>query len=383
MSGKQGPQKTRLVAALEGGAQGPPAFAPLYLDLYLEPLRRHRLAEVYAELAEGDSSLRLSHSEEIEAQLEAFARACAVLAEQPAWLPTRLGSGREALETVKVTFPTGKCLRHTPRRREPEDLLAPYDASVPDVWDAGGLPEIEDLRREPVPSARELIEAGKTEFPSRALERFGESYLLTASLGSPLWHAYSRLGFLGMMVALRERPDVLEALCELSLRQSLAQAEALRHAGIPCIYVEECLSSADLISPEDYLKIAYPPTRDLIHGLKQLGLRVVYYYCGSPASRLEHLGALQADALAFEESKKGFVIDLGQIRAELGPQQLLYGNTSAVLLRDGSPERIAADVRRQWDAAGPRLVVSMGSPATPDTPPAKLDALARGAAELT
>ena len=102
MSGEQGPQKKRLVAALEGGSPAPPAFA----------------------------------------------RACAVLAEQPAWLPTRLGSGREALETVKVTFPTGKCLRHTPRRREPEDLLAPYDASVPDVWDAGDLPEVEDLRRD-------------------------------------------------------------------------------------------------------------------------------------------------------------------------------------------------------------------------------------------
>ena len=108
-----------------------------------------------------------------------------------------------------------------------------------------------------------------------------------------------------------------------------------------------------------------------------MGFRVVYYYCGSVEGRLEYLAHLPADALAFEESKKGFTIDLGRIREALGSDRLLFGNTDAVLLRDGSAAQIAAEVARQYAAAGPRFVVSQGSPATLDTPPEKLDVLGR------
>jgi hypothetical protein len=372
-----------LLTALDGGAPVPPPPAPIYLDLYLEPVRHRKLAEVYAELAEGESHLRLSFDEEMEARAEAVARSIDVFGQAPAWLPLSAGPSREQAEGVKVTFPPGRCLWHAPGRAEPVDLLAPHDPAMRDLWDTGvDLPDPAQLRAQPIAPADERIAAGHAELPRRAAQRLGERVLPIGSVGTPFWHCYSRLGFMGMMTALRQAPEVMLAACEVGLRESVAVAGVFWEAGLRAIFVEECFSSADLISEEDYLRFAYPSTRELLAALREMGFRTVYYFCGAVESRLQHLAGLPASALAFEESKKGFTVDIGRIRQEIGPQMPLLGNVSAVMLRDGSERQIAADLARQYEAAGPRYIPSIGSPATPDTPPAKIDLFVRAARGL-
>jgi uroporphyrinogen-III decarboxylase len=146
-------------------------------------------------------------------------------------------------------------------------------------------------------------------------------------------------------------------------------------SGIRCLFVEECLSSSDLISEADYLKFCYPFTRDLLQFAREAGLHIVYYFCGGIRGRLEHLAALPAHALAFEESKKGFLIDLGEVRRAVGPERPLLGNLAATLLRDGAAEQITRAVAEQYREAGPLLAMSCGSPVTLDTPPEKVDML--------
>ena len=374
----------RLLAALDGGAPVPPPTAPLYLSLYLEPRRRKLLAQVYAQMAEGESSLRLTFDDEIEARLEALGRATALFNDPPAWIPVGLGPSRAGVHGAKVTFPPGQCVWYPPGGGAPTDYLAFFDNRAPDLWEAAAdLPDVAEIISERSEQrAQDLIEAGCAEYTARAVQRFGRHFVPTASLGSPFWHCYARLGFSGMMRALRERPELIGPITANDLHSSLENARAVWHAGVRCIFVEECLSSSDLISVDDYTRFAYPPTRDLIAGLKDIGFHVVYYFCGGIEGRVEHLAQLPADALAFEESKKGFVIDLGEIRDQMGPEPLLFGNTDVVLIRDGTQEQIAADVARQYAQAGPRFVASIGSPATLDTPPEKLDMLMRAAESL-
>ncbi len=120
----------------------------------------------------------------------------------------------------------------------------------------------------------------------------------------------------------------------------------------------------------------------MLEECRQIGLQTVFYHCGAVEGRLDLLAGSAADALAFEESKKGFVVDLARIRREIGPDKVLFGNTDVVLVRDGSPERIAADVQRQYAEAGPRFVASIGSPLTLDTDEEKIAALAEAAESL-
>lgn len=371
----------RLLASLRGEVVGPPPAAPIYLQLYLEPRRRRLLAEVYAEMAEGEDCLRLTFEEEIEARLEALDRAAAVFSYPPAWLPISLGPSRQSVHGCKVVLGSGKCNWYAPGGGAPTDLLAPFDNRHGDVWEREGEPpDIEELAHiSPAYTAEGLADAGCLEYTTRAVHRFSGRFLPYASLGAPFWHCYERLGFSGLVSGLRERPELVDACAKADLSAMLQHAAALRKAGVGCVFVEECLSSADLISEEDYRQHALPTTRELLCGLKDLGFCVVYYFCGSVERRLEHLAGLPADALAFEESKKGFIIDLARIRQTVGAERLLFGNVDAVLLRDGSYEQIARATAEQHEAAGPRYVVSQGSPATLDTPPEKLDMLVRAA----
>ncbi|MGQ9732914.1 MAG: uroporphyrinogen decarboxylase family protein, partial [Candidatus Zipacnadales bacterium] len=208
----------------------------------------------------------------------------------------------------------------------------------------------------------------------------GDEYALYCSLSAPYPAAYRMLGFSGLMVALKEAPDMVTAIAERQLTNSLAAATAAREAGLGIVFVEEWACSADLISPQDYLTFAWPFERDLCAGLERLGFSTVFYFCGPLQDRLEHLCCLAAEALAFEESKKGWTIDLQQVRSQVGEQRCLFGNLDVRKVRDLSPMALQAEVHDMIEKVGPSaFITSIGSPLTLDTPPTKVNALIQAA----
>jgi len=146
-------------------------------------------------------------------------------------------------------------------------------------------------------------------------------------------------------------------------------------AGVQYLWLEECLSSADLISPRDYERFAFATTGPYIAEAKRLGLTVVLYYCGDVMSRLPWLKRLGMDALAVEESKKGFSVDIADVIAEVGDTCCVFGNVDAVqVMLEGTRATIEAEVHRQLrlgrQAGG--FVLCQGSPFTLDTPAEKV-----------
>jgi uroporphyrinogen-III decarboxylase len=78
---------------------------------------------------------------------------------------------------------------------------------------------------------------------------------------------------------------------------------------------------------------------------------------------------LPFDALAFEEDRKGYGIDLAKVRRIVGSDRVLFGNIDALFLETASDRELLLEVRRQIAVGGPadRFVVSTGSPLTPRT----------------
>lgn len=371
--------------ALQGETGGPVPVAPLYLGLYLEPRRRLALAEVYRELATGDGELVLGFEQAVAARLAAWQRVWDALPERPHWTPVTPGPSRAALEGTRVALEGEHCFVFPPGAAEPAtDLLAFYDNRHGDIWEQPGAPrteaEVEALG--PVPQPETWLDSGAAIEPRHLMERYGQEHLPVAACGSPFWVSHGLFGFAGLMTNLRENPRVLLKAAERYLQQMASYGQAVRAIGIPAMFVEECFTGSDLISRADYLRFCYPFTRDLLAALKETGLLVTFYHTGGVESRLDLLAALPCDAVAFEEGKKGLYLDLGRIRREIGPEKVLFGNLDVVLVRDGSEEEIAAEVQRQYRAAGPRYIVSPGSPLTLDTPPEKLGMLARAARGL-
>jgi len=181
-----------------------------------------------------------------------------------------------------------------------------------------------------------------------------------------------------------DRPDLVRHAAERGLQQLAVTLDYYRALGVDCVFMEECLSSADLLSQRQYDEFVFPTTRAALEAVRAHGFKSVFYMCGDVMPRIDRVAELPFDAFAVEESKKGFVLEIGEVRRVLGPKPTLFGNIDVRLVRDGARGEIAREVRRQRTAAGTdgRFVLSIGSPFTLDTPPHKIDLLTEVTREL-
>jgi len=233
---------------------------------------------------------------------------------------------------------------------------------------------IDDIDRILAPSGSpepgEINWHGRDEITRAMLEEFGGSLYTNYSVSSPLWSCYGLWGYELMMTNVATRPELVKHACERYLERSIEGVRAAVSLGADAVWIEECLT--DQVNPEAFSSLNVPATRRLVEEIRLRGLKSIYYYCGDPAGKWEHIIAIGADALALEEGKKGFTNDIGQVAEMMRGRCVLFGNIDAVhVLQDGSDETLRAHILRQIEAAranGRRFVMSAGSPVTPGTP---------------
>jgi len=193
---------------------------------------------------------------------------------------------------------------------------------------------------------------------------------LYSQIQSPLWSLYELLGFEGMMIFLVQDRDLAEYAGRRilhNLKQTIQESAAM---GVDAIWIEEALT--DQISPALYSDLNIPLIQECVSEIRNCGIKSIYYYCGNPNDRLDAIFQVGSDALHFEESKKGFTIDIEKIAEKMNGQYTLFGNLDSIhVLQDASEDELQAEIRRQRKAGlsnASRFVMSTGSPITPRTP---------------
>ena len=217
-------------------------------------------------------------------------------------------------------------------------------------------------------------EDGRHELPRILLERFGAEKYALVHVGSPYWPCHALWGFEGMMVGLVDFPELIERATRRLLEDAIGQVSAFSAAGADCVWIEECMT--DMVSPEQYARFCLPHLRELTDAIRGAGLRSTHYFCGNPHGKWDLLLDTGADALALEESKKGFEIDIAAVADRVAGRMTLFGNLDSIhLLEKGTDQELRHEVSRQLDAGrrnGSRFVMSVGSPVTPNTPLARV-----------
>ena len=177
------------------------------------------------------------------------------------------------------------------------------------------------------------------------------------------------LGFDSTMVGFLEAPEIIHEVSRLGMPRNRAHWKAVRKAGVGLVQVSE-YTWGGLISPEVYGEFIAPYTRELIDFYHDIGFKVLLYVMGNIHGVLDQIAAYPFDALAIEEGRKDYDLDVGEIRRRLGDERVLFGNVSCMQVVEGRPEEILAEVRRQIAVAGRsgRFVVSIGEPLPQGTP---------------
>lgn len=364
-----------MLRTLEGKPADVVPFAPLYLDIYLRSRSLRLTFDRLWRLTE-EGPLSLGFESWLKLQLEIQLEVYSVFKEPHDWILLPRGITRRRVEGSKVKRENYSLVRETqagervPIPREQPPFRQGIDKEiVPRSRD-----DIDELLPRDTPKA--LLNDGYAELPRRFKRHITElAYIIC---GSPFLMAYPLLGFSGMMRTMVEEPSIFERLLSCLLEKQLANIELWKQMGAETLFVEEAFASRDIISEKHYEHFCFPFTRDLIKGIRDAGLSVVLYFTGDPTNRLGYLRELHPSALAFEESKKGFYIDIAEIRKELGYEECLFGNLDVALIERDGGSKIKREVERQIKQAGPgKFVLSVGSPPTPPTLPSKLDLLSR------
>ena len=249
-------------------------------------------------------------------------------------------------------------------------------------WDESTMPTRD--RRDRIADTPEKIDAalalpsgapedvcrdGRDDLAGLMLAELGGSLYPAQGVAAPLSCTYELWGFESMMVMLATRPDLVDyAVGRLLARavHHVREAAALSAAGL---WVEDAFT--DQISPAAFERFNVTYLRPLTDEIRRLGMKSIYYYCGDPRGKWDLVRAIGADAYAFEESKKGFEIEIEEIVHRFDGHTVL-GNLDAIgVLQQGTEEQLRAEVERQvaiGRRSGVRFVMCLGNPVTPETP---------------
>jgi hypothetical protein len=387
--------KERMIKALRGEQVDVYPVAPAYPSLFLADFEQAFYAEQYRLRLRGRTSYPVQYEEDIQLRKQAFYQSYGVFKARPDWMEVHRGASRAWAGRTEMVLQDGQvCYRDIESgvRAVVKDIYIPagdsrlvsQNASVQDVWDTSdqidSQEQIDELM--PLVKAEELLERGDFDYPRQVVADYGDEYFLSTVLDTPFSNAYDYLGFQGLMLFQHDRPDLLHYMLERNLSLTKEVMKGWAASGIHGVYAEEVFTGADIISQRSYDEFVFPYNQTYFEFMSKLGLLPIHYVCGNIIPRLERISQLAIAAVAAEESKKNFKIELAEIVKGVRGRVAVFGNIDAIQYGlHASLDEAAGEVRRQirTGVQAKGFVVSTGSPLPLDSNPRLVDTMVKTA----
>jgi uroporphyrinogen-III decarboxylase len=383
-----------MLAAMSGRAGDGVPVAPCYPNIYLRRFEWQAYLDLYRARLGDATEYPVTPEEDnriiFESKLESFK----AWRELPDWIGVTRGPARATQMHSVVRARDGEFFLIDWSKQTETNLsaLAQGESNelmsgrMQDLATSHELTFAQVDARVPVVPKAELLASGAFDVARRIIAEFQGRMFLHAVLSTPYTSAKYVVGFDNMLTGMRTAQDLIGYVVERHRQATEQLLEAWASLGIDAVFFQETLSGGDFISPEDYDGFVFPANKQLFERCQALGLKAIYYLTGDIRTRLPRILELGPDALAFEESRKRYVLDPAQIRAGVGERLCLFGNIDVFqVLEQGSEEDLRAEILRQIrsgrTAAG-AFISGIGSPITPDTSPERVGTFIRMCREL-
>jgi hypothetical protein len=365
--------------------------APGYLSLFLADLERTHYIEQYRQCMNGCSPHPVEHAEDTHFRAQALVQAYQAFKTAPDWIEVGTGASISWGCRTQIVLRRGNlCYEDkvsgvcVPMHSIPipigDEVLSESIPSGQDVWDISGqITSREDVERQmPFMTTDQLLRSGEFDLPRQVVAEYGDQYFISTILDTPYSEMYDYLGFRGLLVTPRLNPEFFQSMLERRLDLSKEVMQAWAETGIHGVYVEEIFSGADAISPQSYDKFVFAYNLPYFQHMRTLGLLPIHYVCGDVIPRLERMVQYDIAAVAVEESKKKFRIEIDEVVERVAGRKAVFGNIDAVHFGiHATPEEMQAEVGRQAEIGrhANGFIVSTGSPFPLETDPRMIDSM--------
>ncbi len=221
--------------------------------------------------------------------------------------------------------------------------------------------------------AHEIDERGELDYIRGAVKLLGDSHFIATNISAPFYQCSEYVGLSRLFTLLYEDRELIEYLSNRLLEGIIERIRALANTGIDGIYVQNAMTTSDMISVEFFEIFVMPYLEEIIKEAERHNLKTVLYFFGGVADRIEQIVSLGADAINFEPSMKGYVNDIADIAQRIGDDTCLFGNINPYTVIELADEETLAEKIREQISVGRNLcqggfVTSTGtSPITPGT----------------
>jgi len=383
--------KERMVRALSCQKTDVVPAVPAYLSLFLADFERAYYVEQYRRCLQGRCRYAIDHEEDTWFRAQALYQSYGIFKEKPDWIEVHRGASRTWTERTEI-LAEGQVLYYedqvsgarVPMHKAPlphgDPGLLSQSASLTDLWDISAQLQSEaDVdARLPILTTDELLVCGSFDLPRQVISDYGDRYFISTILETPFSSAYNLLGFQGLMLTQQDRPAQLHHILKRNLQRSQEVMGVWAAVGVHGVYVEEVFTGADMISPRAYDEFVFAYNQPYFRHMRTLGLLPIHYVCGNAIPRLSRIVELDIAAVAVEESKKNFQIELDDVVDRVAGRVAVFGNIDAVRFGIHSTvAEMADEVRRQAEIGvkAKGFVMSTGSPFPLDTNPRLIDTL--------
>ena len=200
-------------------------------------------------------------------------------------------------------------------------------------------------------------------------KRVGQDLVVEGWIEGPIAEAADLRGINNLMLDFYDDPGFVRDLFDFVVEMELRFAREQVSAGADLMGIGD--AAASLISPPLYRDFVWPAERKLMDGLRALGVKTRLHICGNTRFHLEGMGRLGCDIVDLD-----YLTPMSEGRAKMGPSQVLLGNLNPVLvLKNGTPDQVLAEVAACHQAAGSRFIVGAGCEVPRGTPPQNIQAM--------
>lgn len=225
------------------------------------------------------------------------------------------------------------------------------------------------------PGPEEYIKSGRFEHVKILSEKYGREVFIALHNATPVNDVFDQEGFLGgfqeAMIAAVEKTEMLAYLIYKSHEKHLDYQRALAKCGAHAHISTEAYLGAELVSPLLYEKLLFEAQKNYYRGVKKIGLIPIMCFWGNINPLVKYFKQLDIDGILIEESRKGYVLDVAEIKREIGDSITVFGNIPGeTLMLYGTPEEVERETRKMIDSLDhkKRFVMCTGTPLAFDTP---------------